>query len=80
MKTFLKYLAPYRVSLALVLIFAIVSTVFMILGPKLLGNATTKLFDGIVAKVTMSPVQQSISHISVGSLIFCWAFMCKCNF
>ena len=55
MGTFLKYLAPYRVSLALVFIFAIASTVFMILGPKLLGNATTKLFDGIVAKVMHVP-------------------------
>jgi len=41
MGTFIKYLAPYRVSLALVLIFAIASTVFMIVGPKMLGNATT---------------------------------------
>ena len=55
MKTFLKYLSPYRVSLILVLIFAIASTVFMILGPKLLGNATTKLFQGIVAKVAHVP-------------------------
>ncbi len=55
MKTFLKYLAPYRFSLALVLIFAIASTVFMIIGPKLLGNATTKLFNGIVAKVMHVP-------------------------
>ena len=55
MRTFLKYLAPYRVSLALVFIFAIASTVFMILGPKLLGNATTKLFNGIVAKVMHVP-------------------------
>ena len=52
MKTFLKYLAPYRVSLALVLIFSIASTVFMIVGPKMLGNATTILFNGIVAKAT----------------------------
>jgi ATP-binding cassette subfamily B multidrug efflux pump len=55
MKTFLKYLAPYRVSLALVLIFAIASTIFTILGPKMLGNATTKLFQGIVAKVMHVP-------------------------
>ena len=51
MKTFLKYLSPYRFQLILVFIFAITSTVFMIVGPKLLGNATTKLFQGIVAKV-----------------------------
>ena len=55
MKTFLKYLSPYRVQLILVFIFAIASTVFMILGPKLLGNATTKLFQGIVAKVAHVP-------------------------
>jgi ATP-binding cassette subfamily B protein len=55
MKTFLKYLSPYRFQLMLVFIFAIASTVFMILGPKLLGNATTKLFQGIVAKVAHVP-------------------------
>jgi ATP-binding cassette subfamily B protein len=51
----LKYLAPYRVSLVLVLIFAIAGTVFTILGPKMLGNATTKLFQGIAAKVMHVP-------------------------
>jgi ATP-binding cassette subfamily B protein len=55
LRTFLKYLRPYRVSLILVLIFAIASTVFSILGPKLLGNATTKLFEGIVAKAMHVP-------------------------
>ncbi len=55
MKTFLKYLSPYRFQLILVFIFAIASTVFMIVGPKLLGNATTKLFQGIVAKVAHVP-------------------------
>jgi ATP-binding cassette subfamily B protein len=52
MKTFLKYLAPYRFALIMVLIFAIASTVFGIIGPKMLGNATTILFKGIVAKAT----------------------------
>jgi ATP-binding cassette subfamily B protein len=55
LRTFLKYLRPYRVSLILVLIFAVASTVFSILGPKLLGNATTKLFEGIVAKAMHVP-------------------------
>jgi ATP-binding cassette subfamily B protein len=55
MGTFLKYLKPYRVSLALVFIFAVASTVFMIVGPKMLGNATTKLFEGIVNKVMHVP-------------------------
>jgi ATP-binding cassette, subfamily B, multidrug efflux pump len=55
LKTFLGYLKPYRLSLAFVLIFAIASTVFSIIGPKLLGNATTKLFEGVIAKATHIP-------------------------
>jgi ATP-binding cassette, subfamily B, multidrug efflux pump len=55
MKTFLIYLKPYRISLIIVLFFAIASTIFSILGPKLLGNATTKLFEGVVAKAMQIP-------------------------
>ncbi len=55
LRTFLKYLRPYRFSLILVMIFAVASTVFAILGPKLLGNATTRLFQGVVAKATHVP-------------------------
>jgi len=55
MKTFLKYLRPYRFSIALVVVFSIASTVFTIIGPKLLGNATTRLFQGVIAKVTHVP-------------------------
>jgi len=52
MRNMLQYLKPYRVSLILVMVFSIVSTVFSIFGPKILGNATTKLFEGIVGKIT----------------------------
>ncbi len=55
MRTFLKYLRPYCISLIVVLIFAIASTAFSIIGPKLLGNATTKLFEGVVAKAMHVP-------------------------
>ena len=55
MRTFLKYLKPYRVSLFIVLVFAIASTAFAIAGPKLLGNATTRLFEGVLAKATNAP-------------------------
>lgn len=47
----LKYLSAYKVSLIVVLIFAIASTVFAILGPKIMGNATTKLFEGIMGQI-----------------------------
>ena len=47
-----KYLARYRIALIIVVIFAIASTVFSIVGPKILGNATTEMFTGIVSKIS----------------------------
>ena len=52
MRTFLKYLAPYKIQLIVVFIFAIASTVFSIIGPKMLGKATTRLYEVVVAKAT----------------------------
>ncbi|WMJ88199.1 ABC transporter ATP-binding protein [Anaerocolumna sp. MB42-C2] len=43
------YLFPYKLQIVAVLIFAAVSTLFSILGPKLLGKIITKLADGLVA-------------------------------
>ncbi len=47
----LQYLKPYRVQIIMVFLFAIASTVFNILGPKILGKATTKLFEGVMGKL-----------------------------
>nr|WP_230986821.1 ABC transporter ATP-binding protein [Cohnella fermenti] len=47
----LGYLRPYRFKLLAVLLTAILSTVFSILSPKILGHATDKLFNGIMAKL-----------------------------
>jgi len=55
MRTFLKYLNPYRLSLVVVFIFAMASTAFMILGPRMLGQATTRLFEGVIAKAAHVP-------------------------
>jgi ATP-binding cassette subfamily B multidrug efflux pump len=67
MMTFLKYLKPYRISLIIVLVFAIASTVFSIVGPKLLGNAITKLFEGVVAKAMHVP-GAAIDFTYIGSI------------
>jgi ATP-binding cassette subfamily B multidrug efflux pump len=67
MKTFLGYLKPYRLSLVFVFIFAVASTVFSIVGPKLLGNATTKLFEGVVAKATHVP-GAAIDFVYIGRI------------
>ena len=50
-KKLLVYLGNYRAGIVVVLIFAIGSTVFNIIGPKVLGNATTELASGLMAKV-----------------------------
>ena len=54
-KRLLGYLQPRRVQLIVVLVMAIGSTVFSILSPKILGHATTKLFEGIMAKMRHVP-------------------------
>ncbi|MFC5647847.1 ABC transporter ATP-binding protein [Paenibacillus solisilvae] len=45
------YLKPHRGALFVVFATAVLSTVFSILGPKIMGKATTKLFEGLVAKM-----------------------------
>jgi ATP-binding cassette subfamily B multidrug efflux pump len=55
LRTFLRYLKPFRPQIALVILFSIASTVFMIIGPRLMGNATTKLFEGAIAKAMHVP-------------------------
>ena len=46
------YLSKYRLALVIVIIFAIGSTIFSIVGPKILGNATTEIFNGLVSKLS----------------------------
>lgn len=47
-----KYLRPYYVKISIVVIFAAGSTIFAIVGPKILAKATDKLAEGIMAKVS----------------------------
>ena len=51
-KKLLQYMGRYKIGVLVVLIFAVSSTVFGIACPKILGNATTELFNGLVAKVS----------------------------
>jgi ATP-binding cassette subfamily B multidrug efflux pump len=48
MAKLIRYLGAYRVPILIVLLIAAASTVFSILGPKILGQATTKLFEGVL--------------------------------
>lgn len=51
----LRYLQPYRLKLIIVMLFAIGSTIFTIRAPKILGKATTKIFEGVISKISGSP-------------------------
>ena len=52
LKKLLKYMSDYKISLIIVVIFASLSTVFSIIGPKILGNTITELANGFIAKVS----------------------------
>lgn len=51
MKKLMSYLKPYRIAIITVAVFAIGSAAFSIVGPKILGEATTTIFNGLVSKV-----------------------------
>lgn len=52
MKRLLNYMNRYRLQLAVMMIFAVGSTIFNIVGPKVLGKATTELYEGLVSKIS----------------------------
>ena len=51
-KNLLHYMGFYKFAIIVVAIFAIGSTIFTVIGPKILGNATTELYNGIIGKLT----------------------------
>ena len=62
----IKYMGRYKIGVLVVLIFAVASTVFSIAGPKILGKATTELFNGLVEKVSGSG---SINFDKIGKIL-----------
>ncbi len=62
----LSYMGRFKFALIGVLIFAIGSTIFNVVGPKILGQATTELFNGLVAKVTGAG---SIDFTKIGQIL-----------
>lgn len=51
LKKLLQYVSRYKITILIVILFAIASTAFSIIGPKILGNATTEIFNGLVRKI-----------------------------
>ncbi len=67
MSKLLQYLSEYKLSIIVVLVFAIASTVFMIAGPKILGKATTKLFEGVVGQI--AGTSSGIDFAYIGNIV-----------
>ena len=63
MKNLIEYLKPYRISILVVIIFAIGSAAFSIVGPKMLGKVTTSIFEGLLSKLTGSGIGIDFAYV-----------------
>jgi ATP-binding cassette subfamily B protein len=66
LRKLIQYLGRYKILILFIWLIAIASTVFSIVGPKILGKATTKLFEGVMAQITGSG---SIDFTYIGNVI-----------
>ena len=66
MRRLVRYLSDYRTALIVVILFALGSTIFSIIGPRVLGLATTKLYEGVMAQMTG---RGSIDFGAIGQII-----------
>jgi ATP-binding cassette subfamily B multidrug efflux pump len=72
LKRLLTYLRPYQTQFTIVLIFAVLSTTFSILSPKIMGWATTRLLNGLIGKFMAYRLHQpapSIDFAYIGNII-----------
>jgi len=67
MAKLLRYLSPYKWQFVVVMVFSVASTVFNIIGPKILGKATTKLFEGAVG--ILAGTSASIDFVYIGNIL-----------
>ncbi|HHT85364.1 MAG TPA: ABC transporter ATP-binding protein [Firmicutes bacterium] len=63
-----KYLRPRKLALVAVLLFSVLSTLFTIISPKIMGKATTKLFEGLMLRAQGVPVA-SIDFAYIGRIL-----------
>ncbi|MBD5101957.1 MAG: ABC transporter ATP-binding protein [Subdoligranulum sp.] len=66
MRKLIAYLGKYLPAIVVVMLFAVAAQIFSIVGPKILGNATTVLFEGVIAQLTGTG---SIDFTAVGRIL-----------
>ncbi len=59
-KKLITYFKPYKTKMLFILIFAIISTIFVIVGPKVLAKATDKIADGYVNKTIYNKLMKNM--------------------
>ena len=64
MRLLFAYLGKYKIQLFLVILFSVGSAIFSIVGPKILGNATTEIFNGLLGKVLGTSAGINFTKIS----------------
>ena len=75
-KKLLKELSVYKIGIFFVIIFSIGSVIFSIYGPKILGKATTEIFNGVVSSVTGGA---GINFLKIRSFLYFLGFFCPCT-
>ena len=72
LKKFLKVISEYKILIILAFIFAVGSTIFAIVSPKILGNATTEIYNGIIAKINGTG---GIDFGAIKTILICLAIL-----
>ena len=72
LKKFLKVISEYKILIILAFLFAIGSTIFAIVSPKILGNATTEIYNGIIAKINGTG---GIDFGAIRTILICLAIL-----
>ncbi len=72
LKKFLKVISEYKILLIIAFLFAIGSTIFAIVSPKILGNATTEIYNGLIAKINGTG---SIDFNAIKTILICLAVL-----
>lgn len=80
--TLASYLKPYKATMMIVIIFALLSTVFSIIGPKLLGKVTTKLAEGLFAWYAQTGLLTDFQYIGriIVILIILYIISAVCSY
>jgi len=68
MRRLLGYLEPHRTALVIVIVAGVFGTMFNVVGPKILGTATTKIFEGYLAKARGVPGAR-IDFVAIGRIL-----------